>query len=557
MDSMIETVELFDIQGRMLRTAIINANTANLDCPISQMVFILLRITSDKAQKVETLVKEKNKNHVMKKLFFGLLLFSGIANVQLVFTYRALKANLLLSNFDNGIALNFADQYIKIDTNTNGEIEQSEANLVKKLFLTEDAITNIDGIEGFTNLQILWIHDAAITDISIVMPTIKQLNISNAGELISVDATGMTGLEKVNCTFNNASLTTLNFSGCSALNDLIASGNPSLETVNLSGCSALATVDVSVCAITQLNLSGCSSLTSLRCHNNQLTELDLSDAVSLQTLYAMASPISNIILNAPNTLQTALFYTDQPVLDMSNYTALVDFELYGNLPIDVDLHGCTLLDTPDFLYNVVNLDLSGCTSLTNIGMAASILQSINLENTPQLTMAYFNAFDTPNTVMTTLDVSNHPNLWYVMVNNVGLDSLIMDNCPALNELRLFKTAIPSLDLSGFPLLGQLYLNENSAITELDLSPLTVPNAYLWIASNPQLSYINLKNGIAENFNLISNSGNTIFICQDEEFYLADIRQHRPAGKHRPYELQFLLLICSGRRLQYDCRNHSF
>ena len=455
----------------------------------------------------------------MKKITLFLLFFAGMANAQiLTFSDPALKSNLLLSDVNNAVALNFSDQQMKIDVNSNGEIDQFEANLVKKLFITDNAITSVGGIEGFTNLQILWIWNPAITNLSLAMPTIKELDVRNTGALVSIDGTGMTGLEKVYCTLNNASLTALDFSGCTSLSDFNAPNNPSLTNVDLSGCSALLTVDVSVAggSITELNLSGCSAVTSLRCSGHQLTELDLSDLTSLQTLNSIGTLLTSITINAPNTLQTAWFYTDQPSLDLSNYTALVDLDLRGNLPININLQGCTALDSPDFQSNVVNLDLSGCTSLVTLGMAAPILESVNLENTPQLLSVSFSSA-TPNTTMSGLDVSNHPNLLYVIVDNFALDSLLMDNCPALNELRLWKTTVPTIDLNGHPALGQLIVTENPVMTELDLSPLELPNAFLWIADNPVLTYINLKNGIAENFNLVSNFGHEIFICQDEQY----------------------------------------
>ncbi|CAM3422811.1 hypothetical protein FLLO111716_09420 [Flavobacterium longum] len=453
----------------------------------------------------------------MKKITLLLLFFAGMVNAQiLTFTDPALKSNLLLSDVNNAVALNFADQQMKIDVNSNGEIDQFEANLVKKLFITDNAITSVGGLEDFANLQILWIWNPAITNLSLTMPTIKELDVRNTGALVSIDGTGMTALEKVYCTLNNASLAALDFSGCTALNDVYAPSNPLLATVNLTGCSALATVDVNSCALTQLTLAGCSALSSLHCNGNQITALDLTDAVALQTLNALSVTTSSIILNAPNTLQTAWFYTDQPSLDLSNYTVLVDLDLRGNLPINVNLQGCTALDSPDFQSNVVNLDLSGCTSLVTLGMAGPILESVNLENTPQLLSVSFSSA-TPNTTMSGLDVSNHPNLLYLIVDNFALDSLLMDNCPALTELRLWKTTLPTIDLNGHPALGQLIVTENPVMTELDLSTLELPNAFLWIADNPVLTYINLKNGIAENFNLVSNFGHEIFICQDEQY----------------------------------------
>lgn len=54
----IETIEMYDIQGRMLRTAVVNANATTLDVSDKANGVYFIRITSDKGQKVEKLIKE-------------------------------------------------------------------------------------------------------------------------------------------------------------------------------------------------------------------------------------------------------------------------------------------------------------------------------------------------------------------------------------------------------------------------------------------------------------------------------------------------------------------
>lgn len=56
--NVIETIEVYDIQGRMLRTAIVGENAATLDFSDKAKGVYFIRITSDKGQKVEKLVKE-------------------------------------------------------------------------------------------------------------------------------------------------------------------------------------------------------------------------------------------------------------------------------------------------------------------------------------------------------------------------------------------------------------------------------------------------------------------------------------------------------------------
>lgn len=57
-DNTIKTIELFDIQGRSLRTSIVNENKAALDISDQSNGIYFIRITSDNGQKVEKLIKE-------------------------------------------------------------------------------------------------------------------------------------------------------------------------------------------------------------------------------------------------------------------------------------------------------------------------------------------------------------------------------------------------------------------------------------------------------------------------------------------------------------------
>ena len=56
------------------------------------------------------------------------------------------------------IALNLQDIQFKIDANNDFDIDQSEALQVSYLFVSGSNISNVTGIEYFTNLQYLFVH---------------------------------------------------------------------------------------------------------------------------------------------------------------------------------------------------------------------------------------------------------------------------------------------------------------------------------------------------------------------------------------------------------------
>ncbi|TBX71013.1 T9SS type A sorting domain-containing protein [Flavobacterium silvisoli] len=95
----------------------------------------------------------------MQKLYSLLaLFFIGLtSHSQIVIIPDAnFKAKLLAAGPTANIAYNASFVKIKIDTNNDGEIQQSEANLVYSLNVSNSSIVDLTGINFFTNLQSLY-----------------------------------------------------------------------------------------------------------------------------------------------------------------------------------------------------------------------------------------------------------------------------------------------------------------------------------------------------------------------------------------------------------------
>ena len=93
----------------------------------------------------------------MKKLYFLLFLISGLASAQIVNIPDAnLKTRLLEANVTNNIAKDIAGNSIKIDVNSDNEIQQSEALLVYRLmdlnYASNLPIVDYTGLQSFTNI---------------------------------------------------------------------------------------------------------------------------------------------------------------------------------------------------------------------------------------------------------------------------------------------------------------------------------------------------------------------------------------------------------------------
>ncbi len=97
------------------------------------------------------------------------------------------KAKLLEASPSNTIAQNNSNQYIKIDANDDGEIQDSEALLVRKLDVSNSNISSLEGINSFINIRELLVNDNSLTSLNLNgLTSINYLEIKN-NQIVSQD----------------------------------------------------------------------------------------------------------------------------------------------------------------------------------------------------------------------------------------------------------------------------------------------------------------------------------------------------------------------------------
>jgi len=116
----------------------------------------------------------------------------AIANVNaqnVVFDGTIFKNKLLQSATDNNIARDVDNNDIQIDADSNGEISLAEALLVYKLEVSSSSLTNLKGIESFTNLTELKCDQNNFSTIDVsTLIHLSSLDVSNNNSLISIYA---------------------------------------------------------------------------------------------------------------------------------------------------------------------------------------------------------------------------------------------------------------------------------------------------------------------------------------------------------------------------------
>ncbi|WP_396176707.1 leucine-rich repeat domain-containing protein, partial [Flavobacterium sp.] len=227
----------------------------------------------------------------MKKLYTLLViaLIGFVGKAQIVNIPDAnFKAKLLQASPSNGIASTQTPNasgnvtiYTKIDTNNDGEIQVSEALAIKWLRVYNNSITDLTGIESFTNLINLNCSNNQLTSLIVSGLTNLKYLYCNNNQLPSLNVIGLSNLQRLEC--QNNLLPSLNISGLSNLQRLECQNNL-LPSLNISGLTNLQTLKCGYNLLPSLNVSGLTNLQTLECSGNQLPSLNVSGLTNLSWL---------------------------------------------------------------------------------------------------------------------------------------------------------------------------------------------------------------------------------------------------------------------------------
>lgn len=163
----------------------------------------------------------------MNKILLFLLLTTGLASAQIV----------------NIPDVSFKGELISdgVDTNSDGEIQVSEALATTSISLQSSNIANITGIEAFVNLTSFQSDPNQVTtidfstNVNLVSISIQAAIPPNVGPLASINIDSCVALESF--LLSSSSIAALDFSSNVSLTSLYIAVNPLLETVFLKNGS--------------------------------------------------------------------------------------------------------------------------------------------------------------------------------------------------------------------------------------------------------------------------------------------------------------------------------
>lgn len=412
---------------------------------------------------------------------------------------------LLLSSF-----IGYAQQYtlipdpnfeqalidLSIDSGTiDGQVLTANIINLKTLVLQGKNISDLTGIENFTNLEYLDL--GAINNDPNRNNKISYLNI-----------TKNTKLKLLSCNFNN--LTSLDLSKNTNLTELHLTGNK-LSSINISNNNLLAMFDCSGNNLTDLDVTQNTALKYLSFGINKLRDIDLSNNTALISLSCNYNELTNLNIGKNINLDNLnCSFNKLTTLDVSQNTIIQGISCDGNQLTSLDVSNNTILKTLTLNSNKISaLDISKNLQLFIIDAGNNQLTSIDV--TKYLRLIYLNIGSNP---MSNLDVTNNSDLATLYFSSTKIPNIDTSKNPKLTQLHCSNTLLTSLDVSKNPELISFICNSNS-LTSLNLKNgnNTLLNNLSFV-SNPSLSCIQVDNANYSNANWSAYKDNTATYSND-------------------------------------------
>jgi hypothetical protein len=357
-------------------------------------------------------------------LFFSFLKGSGqVIN----FPDPNFKAKLLSANENNYIAQNIFDafdEFSPIDSNNNGEIEISEALLITYLNVEYASISNLSGLQYFSNITAFGCASNPITSLDVsVLPNLNGLYCSNClittinfgsntslsslfcqnNQLTSLNLNVFTNLYELNC--SNNLLTNLNINQLTTT--YIYCSHNLLTQLDMSNSPA-GFIDCSYNLLTQLNLTN-SSLFSVDCSHNQLSTLNFDGMTDLSTLnceYNLLSALS--VPNQANFYSLNCSNNQLTNIDLNGFQNLTYFYGNNNLMSTINIDGLNNLCQFECNYNLLTeFDLTSNSATVNFSVTNNLLTSLKSKNG----------------VNNTISFANNPNLSFICCDPIEIDTI--------------------------------------------------------------------------------------------------------------------------------------
>lgn len=407
----------------------------------------------------------------------------------------------------------------------------SKIEILTSLFVSNQNISDLTGIEDFTALRSLWVDENSLTSLDVSNNTnLDDLNCSS-NSLTSIDVSDLTNLSSLDIS-NMSNITSIDLSNNTDLLSLRAS-NTGLTSLDLKAFTSLLTLDVRDAQLTSLDLRNgnntnmtvqfdgnfdltCVSVDDVDYANNNwdpfIGEFSLScgetyvpdDAFEmyLEThddrgfSVSMGSPSSLGNGSMDNFVTTSklefIFNLNLSSESVADLTGIEDFENLSNLDVSFT--------------NITSLDLSGLQFITHLSLSNTSLTSLNVSSYNNLQV-----LDISDTSISSINLSSNSFLQEINIGNTPMTSIDLSNNTSLRRFEMFNGAVTSLDLSSNTSLTDFNISNSSSLTTVDLRNGNNTNIVGFFSNtNANLTCIQVDDAGYSNTNWTSKDGHTSF-----------------------------------------------
>ena len=357
----------------------------------------------------------------MKKIYSILfIIMFSVFNAQIVnIPDPNLKAKLLTygSTYDS------AGTIINVDTNGDGEIQISEAQMVSKIILYMDnTITNLSGLEFFPLLIELEVSNPNLPTSTLIFsnyPSLQKLKILG-GTVYNVNVENINSLFSVNTVLAGNSFNIQNTS----VQEIDIYGN--ISSANITSSPNLKKLALSGTSINSLDISNLPLLEEVKVINNvSLSNINFTADNALKKVSVANNHLSSMTIPNPSIVSQLdivgnLFQT----FDAIPYTGLTNFAANQNQITNLDFSSNPLLNELSLSNNALtSLIFNNNTHLEYLYVANNQLQNLSFNQLPAL-----KSFQCANNLFTDLDFTqNFQLLSFDCSNNPNLLTLLMKN----------------------------------------------------------------------------------------------------------------------------------
>ena len=320
----------------------------------------------------------------------------------------------------------------RIDKDDDNLLSQEEIDATASLEIQYKGISDLKGIEFFTELETLYCDGNNLSQFDLSKNTkLKDLDF-DSNNFSTVDLGQYKSLEKVSCKSNN------------------------MQEIGISGLAALKELDCSSNKLTALDVPENAALESLTCNSNQISSLDVSGNPALKTLICNHNQITALDVSGNPALETLL----------CNRLTIGKLDLSSNPELyELNCSECGL----------ATLDISQNPKLGKLTCSFNNLTYLNTANNPELTKLLCSF----NTELTAMDVTANPLLNDFQFANCAMEEIDLSQNHELATLNCQNNKLRKLDLSANTRLASLTCANNHLVA-LDL------------ANNPSISFYSIK-----------------------------------------------------------------